>query len=171
VNIQDLGSLGEFVAAIATLVTLVYLAIQIRLNTKEKKNDSRLATTRLITEWHTTVMCDSELIRIFSAGFLEPEALNSNDRARFIWIVAAWASRMEEMYTQHKAGLIEPERWKQYRGITASFLENPILKEWWESRVFVCSNEFYSEMDSAVTDDQVWSADRMNVIIKSPTAP
>ena len=33
VTIQDLGSIGEFVAAIATVATLVYLAIQIRSNT------------------------------------------------------------------------------------------------------------------------------------------
>ena len=31
---QELGSLGEFIAAIATLITLVYLAFQIRQNTK-----------------------------------------------------------------------------------------------------------------------------------------
>jgi hypothetical protein len=34
VTIQDLGSIGEFVAAIATLVTLVYLAFQVRQNTQ-----------------------------------------------------------------------------------------------------------------------------------------
>jgi len=36
-NIQDLGSTGEFIAAIATLVTLVYLASQIRQSTKVAK--------------------------------------------------------------------------------------------------------------------------------------
>ena len=33
-TIQDLGSVGEFVAAIATLVTLAYLSFQIRQSTK-----------------------------------------------------------------------------------------------------------------------------------------
>ena len=32
-TIQDLGNIGEVVAAVATVVTLVYLAIQIRANT------------------------------------------------------------------------------------------------------------------------------------------
>ena len=32
-TLQDLGSIGEFVAAIATLATLAYLALQIRQNT------------------------------------------------------------------------------------------------------------------------------------------
>ena len=169
-TIQDLGSLGEFVAAIATVATLIYLAIQIRQNTNEQRNSSRLATTRLITDWHTAVMSDPELVRIFSAGFLEPDKLESADRARFIWIVAAFASRMEEMYTQYKAGLIEPHLWGQYRATTASFLANPILKEWWDSRVFVCSEEFFYEIDSSAIDNAVWSGDRLNVVVKSPNA-
>jgi hypothetical protein len=36
-TIQDLGSIGELVAAIATVATLVYLALQIRQNTESVK--------------------------------------------------------------------------------------------------------------------------------------
>ena len=32
-TIQDLGSLGELIAAVATVATLVYLAIQLKQNT------------------------------------------------------------------------------------------------------------------------------------------
>lgn len=169
-DIQDLGSLGEFVAAIATVATLVYLAVQIRLNTTEQRSNSRLATTRLVTDWHTTIMSDPELIRVFNSGFLEPDSLEPADRARFIWMVAAWASRMEEMYTQHKAGLIDPVLWEQYREILASFLKNPISNEWWESKVFVCSKEFYAAVDEAIGDGQIWNADRMRVLVESPQA-
>ena len=40
-TIQDLGSIGELVAAIATIATLVYLAIQIRANTTALRLESR----------------------------------------------------------------------------------------------------------------------------------
>jgi hypothetical protein len=33
-TIQDLGSIGELIAAIATVATLAYLALQIRQNTR-----------------------------------------------------------------------------------------------------------------------------------------
>ena len=33
-TIQDLGSIGELIAAVATLATLVYLAVQIRQNSR-----------------------------------------------------------------------------------------------------------------------------------------
>ena len=41
-TIQDLGSIGEFVAALATLVALVYVALQIRQNTTQIKENSKL---------------------------------------------------------------------------------------------------------------------------------
>ena len=42
-NIQELGSLGEFVGAIAVMITLVYLAIQTRLTRKAAEVTQRAA--------------------------------------------------------------------------------------------------------------------------------
>ena len=39
-NIQELGSIGEFVAAIATVATLAYLALQIRQNTRALRHSA-----------------------------------------------------------------------------------------------------------------------------------
>ena len=36
-NINDLGSIGEFVSSIAVLISLIYLAVQIRSNSKETR--------------------------------------------------------------------------------------------------------------------------------------
>ena len=43
VSIFELGALGEFVGAIAVVVTLIYLAIQIRQNTRTMDEGRRLA--------------------------------------------------------------------------------------------------------------------------------
>lgn len=42
-TLMELGALGEFVGAIAVVVTLVYLAIQIRQNTQAMEESRRLA--------------------------------------------------------------------------------------------------------------------------------
>ena len=36
-TLEDIGNLGDFIAAIATIATLAYLAFQIRLNTKSNQ--------------------------------------------------------------------------------------------------------------------------------------
>ncbi len=54
-NLQDLGNLGEFVGAIAVLVTLVYLALNIRQNTAQLSQNTRAVqlTARQATEEST----------------------------------------------------------------------------------------------------------------------
>ena len=54
-TLEDLGNIGEFVAAIAVVVSLLYLAIQIRQNTKTVRTstyqailDSSRSDTELI---------------------------------------------------------------------------------------------------------------------------
>ena len=45
-NIQDLGSIGELIAAAAIIATLIYLARQVRANTKITQTASRVEITR-----------------------------------------------------------------------------------------------------------------------------
>ena len=42
-SLQELGNLGEVIAAIATLATLIYLALQIKQNTARKKMDASVS--------------------------------------------------------------------------------------------------------------------------------
>ena len=40
-TLQDLGNLGEFISAVAVVVSLVYVAYQIRQNTRQLADHSR----------------------------------------------------------------------------------------------------------------------------------
>jgi hypothetical protein len=62
-NIQELGSLGEFVGAIAVMVTLVYLAIQTRLTRKAAEVTQRSAEE---TAKHAGVQAGATVIEGYS---------------------------------------------------------------------------------------------------------
>ncbi len=85
-TLQDLGSVGEFVAAIATIATLVYLATQIRQNTNQLKgeavisiNDAEFAldrelrsnpelfsvTIRAMSDWHSLTPIEQANAHLF----------------------------------------------------------------------------------------------------------
>ncbi len=57
-SISDLGSLGEFIGSIAVLVTLIYVALQIRYNTHATRAASHHAITDALmrTDMH---VCDT----------------------------------------------------------------------------------------------------------------
>ena len=113
-------------------------------------------------------MSDPELVRIFSAGFEDdPENFTDEDRARFIWMMAALTSRIEEMYSQHKAGLISDDRWFKYRGIILGCLRCQVVKDWWDSRASAFDSGFIEEIEATDPDQSNWRPESMSVLRSS----
>lgn len=54
-TIQDLGSIGELVAAIATVATLGYLGLGIRQNTESVRLSTELELSKLVIDFHARV--------------------------------------------------------------------------------------------------------------------
>ena len=64
-NIQDLGSIGELIAALlATLLTLGYLAIQLKQNTSALKSQTFQQSSMDMSLTANSVSSDGELARI-----------------------------------------------------------------------------------------------------------
>jgi hypothetical protein len=83
VTIQELGSLGELVGAVATVATLVYLSFQVRQNTSllrasvaHSDRDARNDISRLLA-------ADPETARVYRHGLLDPSALTENEKFQF----------------------------------------------------------------------------------------
>jgi len=70
-SIQDLGSLGELIGAIAVLATLIYLSIQTRLTRKAAEetanftsSQSTYAAVAAYDQWRSSILGNPELARI-----------------------------------------------------------------------------------------------------------
>ena len=81
-TLQDLGSPGELIAAIATVATLVYLALQIRANTGALKVESRRSEMQGANTFLGSVVESPDVARIFREGLAEPQALSPDDSVR-----------------------------------------------------------------------------------------
>ena len=165
-SIQDLGAVGELLAAVATLVTLIYLAAQIRQNTIALRNGSRLDTRRALTDWYSLVMSDQELMRVWNRVFVENAELSLEERTRFVWMMSALTSRIEEIHSQYLSGLIDTKLWLQYRGVMAGFLQNHVVKEWWDSGATVFSEDFRSAVDSVPANEASWSGAKVKAAME-----
>ena len=67
-NIQDLGAIGELLAAIATLFTLIYLAQQIRQNSKNLQESTSASLNQGWTSINTRISGDPDFASIFLRG-------------------------------------------------------------------------------------------------------
>lgn len=131
-TLQDLGSIGEFVAAIATLVTLVYLALQIRQNTRSIRTSAYQETSRDIAESIDRLATDPEIARIWLAGARDYESLSREDRQRFGFYLTAVMRRYENLLYQAEEVPLDPAAWEGVRELFLHTMSRPGVASWWK---------------------------------------
>ena len=80
---MQLGALGEFVAAIAALITLIHLAVQIRQNTRGLRISTLESGIRGLQAHTRALIGDRELLRVHFEGLAGFDDLGREDRLRF----------------------------------------------------------------------------------------
>ena len=82
-TIQDLGSLGELIAAIATVVTLIYLTTQIRQNNKGLAEATSGAINASYASINARISSDAEFAELFLRGRQDLASLTPVEVERF----------------------------------------------------------------------------------------
>ena len=108
-TLQDLGSLGELIAAIATVATLIYLAIQIRGNTLVSKAEARRASSEASNWALSAVVQDGEVAHIFLKGLSEPTKLNPEEWTRFSILLGGLLNNSASVHSEISAGILSEE--------------------------------------------------------------
>jgi hypothetical protein len=93
--LEDLGNLGDFLGGIGVVVTLVYLAVQIRQNTEQLRSDadSRKVSsldemTRALGLWQADIAANPELADIWKRGLAAESHLDETEYLRFQYVGA-----------------------------------------------------------------------------------
>jgi hypothetical protein len=82
-DITTLAAWGEFLGGIAVVVSLIYLAGQIRQNSRLLKASAAGVTWQSSNAQASLTVQDPELARIYWAGIADRESLSEQDRQRF----------------------------------------------------------------------------------------
>ena len=126
-TIVELGALGEFVGAIGVVVTLAYLAVQIRQNTRAMEESRRLALAQtyqvradalqeMLVEAANSEHVGPIIAKLTEAGYPEDvaslEVLTPVERGRFRQWQIAQQTHWDNMYYQYQQGFLDEEYYR-----------------------------------------------------------
>ncbi len=156
-NLELIGLITQIIGAVAVVISIVYLAKQIKWNTKALIAQASFDSTH---SWATTNEILSEVLvgdvefqegkesRIakMAVTFYDPKAkvddLGLSEFMALTLIHRALFQKLEGQYYMYKHGLLEPEIWRVRRNWAQSLVTLPIPKHWWEIEV---TQTLYSE--------------------------
>ena len=136
-TVQDLGSIGELVAAIATVATLVYLALQIRQNTKQLRDNARAlrlaqvrATTDSEIDFRRLLLSNPEIDEVEKRGS-EGETLDPKDARRFGHILWDVTLRSQGRWYLVKQSVLSEAYWDRVSQMQIRYLRTNAARQWW----------------------------------------
>ncbi len=134
-TLEDLGNLGEFIGAFAVVISLVYLAIQIRQNTAQIRENSQVSRLLLQENFVSgqeglfrALLESEEMYRIWRLGSTTRDELSTEDRERFGLLLYGQMYRYHVMY---QASALEPLEHERCRIQIDRFAAMPAFRSWW----------------------------------------
>ena len=149
-TLQDLANIAQLVSAGAVIVSLVYVAIQIRAN-------SRIARLALQEDFVATqqesmmrMAENPELYRIWRIGTTAPETMSGEECERFGMLMFSQMYRYAMMYQAREIDPLARDRTLLQVDLLVGL---PAFQSWWERqrRLFVFDVEFVAIIDDRIT--------------------
>ena len=154
-TLEDLGNIGEMVAAGGVICSLVYLALQIRRNTQQVARAEYDGLFDRFGDIRRSIYESPNLSQIMRVGTSEPEGLNESEMARFSSVMDAFFVLGMQIHQKTLNGALPREAWEGCIPIYANWINSPGGWLWWTSGTgSVFSDEFKAEIDALRDDSQ-----------------
>jgi hypothetical protein len=136
-TLEDLGNIGDFLGGIGVIITLLYLAIQIRQNTRQLKADSMSAQTIAlensgsdIARWIAEIVENRDLAELWGRGLTDIEQLDQTDRLRFDYLGMQLLQAWQTMY-RRSIQANDPELWEITLRYLKMYFRSPGFQALW----------------------------------------
>jgi len=155
VNWEAIAAISDMIAALAVVVSVAYLASQIRQNTRQLEQSERTSIAASVSASATTyrenrqhIYTSREVARIQLEGTADPERLDEVDRYRFRLLMSNFTDANLDMYTQSVVTGFSPETWEtQGRRVVGRVLGTPGGQWFWRQHCEEYPRAFREEVD------------------------
>ncbi|MBL4709272.1 MAG: hypothetical protein JKY48_12625 [Flavobacteriales bacterium] len=151
-NWDAIGAIAELLASITVIVTLIYLATQVR----QANTNLHIAATQAMadfqTAWLRSLRSDEKLYSIYRQGLKDREALSPVDRGRFDLLLLEMLNHVDSAYHQYRAGAMNEDQWQSLVRSFRTAVDFPGAYASWQLQKAICTDVFRDYIDELYSD-------------------
>ena len=152
-NWEMLAAIGQLAAACVGIPSIIYLAVQIREQTRERRQS---AVNALTVQWGDLTKAlheDAEFAAIHLRGVHSFHDLDAVSKLRFSAFQNRFFKNFEGMYYSRREGILNPESWSEIERTMSDFLAYAGVRQWWETRKHWHTEAFVRVIDAIIARD------------------
>ena len=139
-NWNAIGAIGEVLGAVAVFITLAYLAIQIRQNTRSVSTSVYESAMSGFNEVMRDISTNGELASIVRRGGLDPTSLSEEELFRFTFAVRCYANHVYKLFRLRQRGALPELEWRNVAVEAVQVFSMPGYAD------FRAKNHFYAQL-------------------------
>jgi len=131
VTLNDLGSLGEFISGLAVVVTLVYLAIQIRHNTRAVRSSMHQDMVESTLRIAESVSDNADIAGIVLKAEEGYDDLTEEELIRFEAYAERVFSNFESVFYSYRNSMLEEDLWESWESSYLVDISRVSMRRFW----------------------------------------
>ena len=151
-NWDAIGAIGEIVGALAVFLTLVYLAIQLRQNTRAVQSSAIDSSIGKISAVRQTIYENTDLASLYLKGSKDPENLSEIETLQFRTLVHNMLLAQSNIFSQTKFTDLSTSTWESQIPILQRVIGSPGGKWFWKIYREEFENDFRDEVEKMFED-------------------
>ena len=144
-NWEVIAAISESVGAIAVLITLLYLAVQIRQNTAAVATATYESAMTGFNDINVVVASNAALASVLDRGCQSPESMNAEEVVQFNFLLRCYANQWWKLFKLYERGSLPVEEWAIFAREAAQFFNQPGCKPFRAKNTLFA--DLYKELD------------------------
>ena len=145
-----LTAIGQFATVFIGVPSIIYFAIQLREQTRERRQS---AVNALTVQWGDLTKAlheNAEFTALFLRGVQSFHDLDVVSKLRFSAFQNRFFKNFEGMYYSWREGILNPELWEEIERTMSDFLAYDGVRQWWETRKHWHTEAFVRVVDAMI---------------------
>jgi hypothetical protein len=144
-NWEAISAIGEVVGAIAVVVTLIYLAVQVRRGTSATQAASIQAAAATDHEFLLTLGSDPVTAQLWATYLAAPDTLPEDQKMQGHLLMASLLRRLENIQIQNRLGTLSSEGWESRQNIFKVIAHSRGYSAFMDSQMAAFLNKDFAE--------------------------
>ena len=152
ITLEQSAYLAEIVGVFAIVVSLVYLALQVRQNNRHTRLESVHAISTEFNTFYDMLASNGELADIFNRGIVDLQSLDATEQVRFTFVITRILRTWHEQYFQWREGAMDDEFWHTWEALLSDAVQYAGLQEIWSRRRHQYTENFQALVDKFIAE-------------------
>jgi hypothetical protein len=154
-NWEMLTAIGQLATVCIGVPSIIYFAIQLREQNRERRQSAVNALTVQWGELTKALHENSEFTALFLRGVQSFHDLDVVSKLRFSAFQNRFFKNFEGMYYSRREGILTADLWNEIERTMSDFLAYEGVRQWWETR-----RHWHTEMFAGVVDGIIAKGDK-----------